>query len=180
MAALTLIEINIGVLAFLEPRSLFWRILVKPSYLSFRSMELPLFACSFPASSMKAHLGVAQHARSPFWSLLRCSQRCLFSFNPRGTHSVEFRDSIVATAAFLCTFTAILLVLEIQGVALTRVLRALLLDSLGPATSCTDLGTSPCPSRSDLEGGISRIIGGLVAGGLLHARLPNRNVGKPS
>ena len=74
-----------------------------------------------------------QHARSPFWSLLRCSQRCLFSFNPRGTHSVEFRDSIVATAAFLCTFTAILLVLEIQGVALTRVLRALLLDSLGPA-----------------------------------------------
>jgi hypothetical protein len=43
-----------------------------------------------------------------------------------------FRDSFIAIVAFLSTFIALILALKVQGVALTRMLHALLLDNLGP------------------------------------------------
>jgi hypothetical protein len=43
-----------------------------------------------------------------------------------------FRDSLITSAAFLSTFIALIFVLKVQGVALTRMLHALLLDNLGP------------------------------------------------
>lgn len=129
-AALVLIKVNIGTFAFLAT---YLAILAhspktKLSRLSFIAIGV---ACIFlPAVLMKAHLG--DPAARLFAILVTVSMTTvlLALFRVPQAYFLPFRDSLITSITFVSTFIAVVFVLKVQGVSLTRMLHALLLDSL--------------------------------------------------
>ena len=123
-AALMLVKVNIGTFAFLatsltilahSPKT-------KSSRLAVSAIGA---ACVFlPAILMKAHWDDPQARLFAFLVTVSIMAVFLVLFRvPRACF--PFRDSLIAIAAFLSTFIALIVVLKVQGVALTRMLHAL-------------------------------------------------------
>jgi hypothetical protein len=130
VAALVLIKVNIGTFAFLATSLAIVAHSPKTKLSRLAFIALGVACVSVPAVLMKAHLGdpsarlfavlVTVSMMAVLLVLFRMPRSCCF----------PFRDSLVTSIAFVLTFTAIVLVLKAQGISLTRVLHALLLDSL--------------------------------------------------
>jgi hypothetical protein len=129
-AALALVKVNIGAFAFLATSLAIVAHSPKTRLSRLAFIALGAACVSVPAVLMKAHLGdpsarlfavlVTVSMMAVLLVLFRVPRSCCF----------PFRDSLVTSVAFVSTFTAIVLVLKAQGISLTRVLHALLLDSL--------------------------------------------------
>ena len=141
-AALTLVKVNIGAFAFLATSL---AILAHSPKTKFSRLAVSAIgaACVFlPAILMKAHWDDPQARLFAFLVTVSIMAVFLVLFRvPRACF--PFRDSLIAIAAFLSTFIALIFVLKVQGVALTRMLHALLLDNLGPFVVHSVLVYSP-------------------------------------
>jgi len=129
-ALLVFVKVNIGAFAFLATSLAILAHSPKTRLSRLSCIALGAAGVFAPAVLMKAHLGdpsarlyavlVTVSMMTVLLVLFRVSRTCCFLF----------RDSLIAGGAFGSTFIAIVFVLKAQGVFLTRMLHALLLDSL--------------------------------------------------
>ena len=131
-AALALVKVNIGTFVFLatalailahSPKT-------KLSRLGFNVIGA---ACVFlPVILMKAHLG---DPIARFFAVLvtvsMVAVLLVLSRVPRAS-CFPFRDCLITIVAFAATLIALIFVVKVQGIGLSCMLHALLLDSLGP------------------------------------------------
>jgi hypothetical protein len=131
-AALLLVKVNIGTFVFLAT-SLAILVHSPKTRLSRVSFNAIGAACVFlPAILMKAHWGDSRARLFTFLVTVSMMAVLLVLFKVPRACCFPFRDSLITITAFLSTFIALIFVLRVQGVALTRMLHALLLDNLGP------------------------------------------------
>jgi hypothetical protein len=131
-AALILVKVNIGTFGFLAT-SLAILAHSRKTPLSRLSFNAIGAACVFlPAILMKAHWGDPRARLFAVLVTVSMVAVLLVLFKVPRACCFPFRDSLITIAAFLSAFIALILVLKAQGVALTRMLHALLLDNLGP------------------------------------------------
>ena len=131
-SAIALIKVNLGAFVFLATSLaiLAHSRKTRLSRLAFNAVAAT--SVLFPAILMKAHLGVP--ATRMFAVVVTASTAAVLLIvlrSPR-TCNVRLHDVVAVSLAFVCTFIVTIFILKIQGVALTRVVHALLLDSLGP------------------------------------------------
>ena len=131
-AALALIKVNIGTFACLATSLAVLAHSPKTKLSRFAFAAIGVACILLPVILMKAHLG---DPRTRFFAVLivvsMIAILVVLFVAPR-TFRLPFRDSLITIAAFVSTFAAVIVILKVQGVALTRVLHSLLLDSLGP------------------------------------------------
>lgn len=132
VAAITLTKINLGAFAFLAASLAILAHSPKTKLSTLAFKGIAVICVLFPAILMKAHLAVPLTRLFAVLVTASLIAVLLVLFRSPRTSSITFRDSVLAAVAFACTFSAIVLALKIQGITLTRVLHALLLDSLGP------------------------------------------------
>jgi hypothetical protein len=131
-AALLLVKVNIGTFAFLST-SLAILAHSRKTRLSRLSFNAIGAACVFlPVILMKAHWGDPAVRLFAFLVTVSMLTVLLVLFKVPRAFCFPFRDSLITIAAFLSTFIALISVLKVQDVALTRMLHALLLDNIGP------------------------------------------------
>jgi hypothetical protein len=130
-AGLFLVKVNIGVFVFLAA-SLALLSHSPATKLSRFALTAVAAACVIlPAVLMHSQLdGEAARLYAALVTISSIAMLLVLFRVPR-TCCFSFRDSWIAMSSFACTFVGIILVLKVQGIVLTRVLHALVLDSLG-------------------------------------------------
>src|ERR1700739_320457 len=131
-AALLLVKVNIGIFVFLATSLaiLAHSRKTRLSRVFFNSIGA---ACVFlPAILMKAQFGDPRARLFAFLVIVSMVAVLLVLFKVPRACCFPFRDLLITIAGFLSTLIALIFVLKVQGISLTRMLHVLLLDNLGP------------------------------------------------